>query len=126
MVIVAIGLVFVVGGISRSIRRRVPAGATRFRGTIVDVREVRSSLHRNRTLYGPVVQFDHPNTGHREELEPATFGRDAIRRGDTVELAVDPRSNRILVVSRQPIRDAIALPLIGTVLIALQIADWVA
>lgn len=125
MVIVAIGLVFLVGGIYRFTRSRIPDGAVRFRGTVVEVREQRSSTRRHRTLYGPVIDFDHPATGRREQLEPSTFGRDTFERGDPVELAYDRHGDRMLVVPKRPRRDAIALPAIGVVLIALQIADWV-
>lgn len=125
MVIIVIGLVFLVGGLYQCTQRRVPDGAVRFRGTVVDVREQRSSTRRNRTLYGPVVAFDHPATGRREQLEPSSFGRDITARGDAVELAFDHHRDRMLVVSKRPVRDAIALPLIGIVLIALLIGDWV-
>jgi hypothetical protein len=117
--------VFLVGGIYQFTRRRIPDGAVRFRGTVVDVRERRSSARRHRKLYGPVIAFDHPATGRREQLEPSSFGRDAFEPGDPVELAYDRLGDRTLVVSKRPLRDAIALPAIGVVLIALQIADWV-
>ena len=125
MVIVVIGLVFLVGGIYRFTQRRIPDGAVRFRGTVVDVREQRSSTSRHRTLYGPVVAFDHPATGRREQLEPSSFGRDTFERDEPIEQAYDRRGDRTLVVSKRPLRDAIALPAIGVVLIALQFADWV-
>ena len=124
MVIIGIGLVFLVGGIYRFARRRIPDGAVRFRGTVVDVRERQSSTRRHRTLYGPVVAFDHPATGRREQLEPSSFGRDTFTRGDPFELAYDRQGERMLVVPKRPLQDAIALPAIGVVLIALQIADW--
>ena len=52
---IVIGLVFLVGGLYQFNKRRLPDGAVRFRGTVVVVREQRSSTRRNRTLYGPVV-----------------------------------------------------------------------
>jgi hypothetical protein len=125
VVIIVIGLVFLGGGIYRFARRRIPDGAVRFRGTVVDVRKRQSSTGRYRTLYGPVVAFDHPATGRREQVEPSSFGRDTFERGDPIELAYDRQGDRTLVVPKRPLRDAIALPAIGVVLIALQIADWV-
>jgi hypothetical protein len=125
VVIIVIGLVFLGGGIYRFARRRIPDGAVRFRGTVVDVRKRQSSTSRYRTLYGPVVAFDHPATGRREQVEPSSFGRDTFERGDPIELAYDRQGDRTLVVPKRPLRDAIALPAIGVVLIALQIADWV-
>ncbi len=125
MVIIVIGLVFLVGGIYQFTRHRIPDGAVRFHGTVVDVRETRSSARRHRNLYGPVVAFDHPATGRREQLEPSSFGRDTFERGDSIELAYDRLGDRMLVVPKRPLRDAIALPAIGVALIALQIGDWV-
>jgi hypothetical protein len=119
VVIIVIGLVFLVGGIYRFTRRRIPDGAVRFRGTVVDVREQRSSTSRHSMSYGPVVAFDHPATGRREQLEPSSFGRDTFECGDSIELAYDRQADRMLVVSKRPLRDAIALPVIGVVLIAL-------
>jgi hypothetical protein len=125
VVIIVIGLVFFVGGIYRFTRHRIPDGAVRFHGTVVDVREQQSSARRHRTLYGPVVAFDHPATGRREQLEPSSFGRDTFKRGDSIDLAYDRQGDRMLVVPKRPLHDAIVVPAIGVLLIALQIADWV-
>ena len=117
-----IGVAIFAFGVYRWWSRRVPANALRLSGTVVDVRERRSTVTSRRILFGPVIAYQHPTTGQRELLEPTGFTPRKPRTGDTVAIAYDRGRERVRIV--QPARQLLALPAIGAVMCIVQIASW--
>jgi hypothetical protein len=118
-----IGLGLVIFGTYLHRRNRVPEDAIVASGSVTGIVERRSSLRRKRMLSGPVIAYDHPKTGKREELEPSAFYGHRPELGDTIEITYTPRSARIARVPRRWWEN-LFISAVGVVLVAVQIADW--
>ena len=120
--LIGIGLI----ALGRYLRRqeRIPDDAISVFGSVIGVESRRSSLNRRRTLYGPVIAYDHPVNGRRQELQPRSFHPRQPEIGETIEVSFSPTMGRTY---RAPEYrwGHLVLPGLGVVMILLQIADWV-
>jgi hypothetical protein len=117
-----IGLAVFAFGVYLWRSRRVPAGALRFSGTVVDVRERRSTTNTRRIRFRPVLAYQHPITGRRELMEPMGFTNRKPQMGEPVPIAYDRARDRVLIVRTR--RQHFAIPAIGAAMIAIQVASW--
>ena len=119
-IIIGIGLLLFGRYINR--QKRAPEDVITVSGSVIDVRTRKSSIRRNRTLFGPVIAYDHPVTGRREELEPVSFYARSPEIGDTIEVRFIPGTGH---TDRAPEYrwEHLVVPGFGVVMILLGIAD---
>ena len=125
VIFLVVGAALFAFGIYQLRDQRVPRGAALLRGTVVDVQQTRSAVHRKRTVYRPVVSVDHPRTGRREVFSHSAYGLRTHDRGDPIDLWYDACRDRFVLVSARPVRDFLLVPAIGLAMMGMQIADWV-
>jgi hypothetical protein len=121
---ILVGLVIVALGVHRIQRHRVPSGAARQPGIVVDVQETQALKNPRRTLRRPVVEVDHPGIGRRIEVEPDEYDNGTYQVGDVMDVAYLPDGDRFVLVPDRPVRQLLGLPAAGVALIGFQIADW--
>lgn len=121
---IIIGIGLIVFGRYINAGKRIPEDAITVFGYVIDVRIRKSRINRKRVLYGPVIAYDHPITGRREELEPETFYGRRRDIGDTIEVSFSPSTGRTYR-AREYRWEHLVIPGFGVVMILFQIADWV-
>ena len=121
-IIIGIGLILLGRYINRG--RRIPDDAITVPGSVIEVRSLKSSLNPRRSLYGPVIAYDHPITGRREKLEPASFYGRRRDVGDSIEVSFSPSTGRTYRAPEYR-GERLVVPGFGVVMILVGIADWV-
>ena len=113
-----IGLVWIALAIWRWRSTRVPAGSTRFTGTVVEEVVRRSSLSgKPSRLYAPRVRYQHPRTGADETFEPRSFNGERFDVGAPAQLYHDPRTDSVRRPPYRPLRSAAITTAVGVALI---------
>jgi|GEM_PF-6898937 len=116
-----IGAVFLLFAGWRLWTDRVPSGALRFSGTVVEELKRKSpTTGRRDHTYAPKVSYQHPKTGASEVYEPSRFGQERFETGSRTELIYDPEKDRIYRAAERPIRDTIVLVAVGLGLMVAQ------
>jgi len=124
MVLVIIGIAITGFALHHWRRSAIPAAARRVSGIVTDVSVKRTSLTgSSHLLYGPTVEYLHPETARPTLLPPDGHIQTEYHVGDRVEVAVDPGSGRALLVMSRPLLQRIAPVLFGLGVVGLGIAD---
>jgi hypothetical protein len=100
---------------------RVPAGAVRVPGTVIEEVSRRSSQVGRRTvMHAPRVAYVHPRSGVESVFEPSAFGQHRFAPGQPIDLVYDPAKD-VVRLPAQSLRGPIVMLLVG---VGFFVAEW--